>query len=113
MRSFLGIAFIMYASGPSFAHDEYIGLRDNFGYPCCNNTDCEPIDDFTANSDGSVSFTSRRYMATIRVPGVDVVRMSLPGAAAHWCGARHYDFAAHKYDDGYVTFCAFLAPDGN
>ena len=112
MRLLLELGFLGLMTVCADAHDQYTGLTDNAGFPCCGSADCEPVSDFTMHRDGSVSFVSRRYRATITVPGTQVIRISIPGAPAHWCGGPHYDFTRNFYDSGFDTFCAFLEPDG-
>ncbi len=112
MRAFVGLSILL-ISIPAHSHEAYSNLRDAAGHVCCGDADCEPVDDFAVHRDGSVSFVSRRYKTTITVPAERVTRVSLPGAPAHWCGAERLDWTAEELDNSFITFCAFVAPDGS
>jgi hypothetical protein len=105
MLKLLGLGTLLLSSTLATAHDPYAGLRNSAGQLCCGGSDCEVVDQFTIHSDGSVTFVSRRHAAVIRVQPKDVAWLSLPGGAAHWCGAVSYET--------YVTFCAFVDPGGS
>jgi hypothetical protein len=106
----LVLCWLLLLAMPCVAHESYSGLRNSEGRLCCGDKDCEAVDDFVINSDASVTMFSRRWRAYIRVGASKVTWIAVPGAPAHWCGDRNQVWNP-EFD--FVTFCAFVDPNGS
>ncbi|MFO1147826.1 MAG: hypothetical protein U1E62_05550 [Alsobacter sp.] len=108
MRYALGSILLLLASQPAWSHDPYTGLKSPSGQLCCGIDDCEVIEDFAVRADGGATFFSRRYQKWVTADPYQIVWISVPGGAAHWCG-RPYT-AGENYIAGLLTYCAFINP---
>ncbi|MFO1148895.1 MAG: hypothetical protein U1E62_11025 [Alsobacter sp.] len=115
------LALTSVPNAPADAHDIYTRLRDRSGYQCCGGDDCEAIgSDFRVRPDGSVVMHSRRQGTWIAVAPDKITWLVVPGgeaSEAHWCGrprgAAEAGLGADQPDDGFWTYCAFVAPQGS
>lgn len=133
MRTFIAIAvtylvflFLLWVAyvTQAHAHDVYNQLRSATGQLCCGGDpvtgDCEGIVSPHENVDGSATFFSKRYGASVLVAKDKITWLPVPGGEdyeAHWCGVPRAKVPLAPVNDdnpdpGFWTYCAFWAPGG-
>lgn len=99
------------------AHDIYTNVRGKSGNSCCNNGDCEPLEEaqIKAQPNGDFQVYSSRLKRWVLVDKSRVEYKLLPMGeqwAGHWCGDKKYQpyIMAGQPDLEIATYCFFLAP---
>ena len=116
-------AMVVLMVNQASAHDVYRELRSPTGQLCCGGDpvtgDCEAVN-YQVNPDGSATFQSRRYGASVLIGASKITWLPVPGGEAfeaHWCGVPRTKvqlapFTDENPDPTFWTYCAFIAPGG-
>lgn len=88
---------------PARAHDVEAPLVDKWGRSCCSESDCRPAP-YRVTPSGVEMFVKDRWFS---VPEERIQFRFIEGdtgetKGGHWCG--------QLYQNGYITYCAFLPP---
>lgn len=88
------LSVICLLSLPAYGHDIYKDWKQFNGASCCNDTDCQPVDERTKDSHYEALVDGR----WITIPDSKVRKEPSPDGQAHICGIPLQDGA-------YIVYC--------